>query len=788
MDRQEVDGAGKGTHDAPGGGLIFVSDASAEAERLTIALRSRGYPTVDVPLGLLTARVGVQRPALIICDADAPGVLDVVEAVGATEGPEMCVVFLGDPDGSISTDTEHVRRHAHAVFTRPVEVYTLLRKVEALIGAPPEGIEGGSMLPPARAPVLVAAARKPYMVDASHADDRPSTGSARPIVPSSLPPGEDWGHEREPQERQLSLLPEASEPVGSSAPESHMSSELASLLAEAEQRLEDRPFRDLRKRRLSPEAEIDAVLPPDILASLDEPLDDDDDFEQDVAPGTKSGSEAGRTSPGSQSQASVVDKTDDPQSRATNPGGTLPRAPDSAENKTFSKPELPPTDPPPTPSVAPPTPAPRSLGTQGAITSVGAHADSDPVRSATGTAATARRPLSDAPGPQPVPTSRPPAFSDRPNWQHDREPNAGAQPRPARPERLPLTPALASLPKPIGPGTPTSDIASVITERLTGALVFEDGQGIRRIVFREGDFVTASSGVEAESLVSFLTQRGDLDADAASQLAKRLPAFGRHAGAALIANGHLKQDELWSVLRAHAEWLIGHLFRLRAGQLDWETEIPDRLRSEPSVFGGSTGAEVFVETQRRVLDPELALMKLGGKSAQLAPGKHFDLLGECALAPSEAELIRRAGQLTVDDFETTGNRDFPSICMALVELGVLSLGGAVKAAVDHPPAERDDPLDDRAVRARILARYALVEQGDYFALLGVSRSATDYEIRKAHASLTQEFLPSRVLTARNADLREKVETILEVLDEANDVLGDKIRRERYRRALDAMPG
>ena len=785
MARSDVDGASGGAHDAPGGGLIFVSDASAEAERLTIALRSRGYPTVDVPLGLLTARVSVQRPALVICDADAPGVLDVVETTCATTGPGMCVVFLGDPDGSISTDTEHVQKNADAIFTRPVEVYALLRRIEALIGAPPEGIEGGSMLPPARAPVLVAAARKPYMVDASHADDKqPTAGSARPIVPSSLPPNQDWSKQRGHEEQQLSLLPEAPEPIGHAAPESHMSSELASLLAEAEQRLEDTPFRDLRKRRLSPEAELDAVLPPEVLASLDEPLDDDDDFEQDVGPGTKSGSEAGRTSPGSQSQAGTVDKTDDPQSRATNPGGSLPRDSDAHEEQAIAKPELPPTDPPPTPSVAPPTPAPRSLSFQGAVTAIGAPADS-----AAGTATTARQPLSEPAGPPPVPTNRPPALSDRPYWQQDREPAAEAAPKSATSEVHAPPPVLAGLPKPIGPATPTSDIASVITERLTGALVFEDGDGIRRIVFREGDFVTASSGVEAESLVSFLAQRGDLDADAALQLGRRLPAFGRHAGAALIANGHLKQDELWSVLRAHAEWLIGQLFRLRTGQIDWETEIPDRLRSEPSVFGGSTGAEVFVETQRRVLDPELAFTKLGGQHARLAPGKQFGLLGECALAPSEAELIRHAGQLTAADIESAGEtHDFASVCMALVELGVLSLEASAEETGVETSQERDDPLDDRAVRARVLARYALVEQGDYFALLGVSRSATDYEIKKAHANLTLEFMPSRVLTARNADLRDKVETILELLDEARDVLGDRVRRERYRRALDAMPG
>src|SRR5262245_43952787 len=63
------------------GALIFVSDASAEAERLISALRARGYQVVDVPLGLLVNRVSVQRPALILCDADAPGAVESVERI-----------------------------------------------------------------------------------------------------------------------------------------------------------------------------------------------------------------------------------------------------------------------------------------------------------------------------------------------------------------------------------------------------------------------------------------------------------------------------------------------------------------------------------------------------------------------------------------------------------------------------------------------------------------------------------------------------------------------------------
>jgi len=88
----------EGPDSGPGVGLIFVSDASAEAERLTVALRSRGYPTVDVPLGLLQNRVAVQQPDLILCDADAPDLPETLKAIRERLRPAaLPIVLLGDP-------------------------------------------------------------------------------------------------------------------------------------------------------------------------------------------------------------------------------------------------------------------------------------------------------------------------------------------------------------------------------------------------------------------------------------------------------------------------------------------------------------------------------------------------------------------------------------------------------------------------------------------------------------------------------------------------------------------
>src|SRR5207244_3153171 len=98
-----------------------------------------------------------------------------------------------------------------------------------------------------------------------------------------------------------------------------------------------------------------------------------------------------------------------------------------------------------------------------------------------------------------------------------------------------------------------------------------------------------------------------------------------------------------------------------------------------------------------------------------------------------------------------------------------------------------DPLDEEALRQRVRARLALVEDGDYFSLLGVPRGATGYEIRRAYLELRRAFEPGRVLTAATADLADDVRLVAEVLDEAYDILREPHRRERYRRAIEAGP-
>ena len=767
--------------------LIFVSDSSAEAERLIVTLRGRGFHVVDVPLGMVVGRVAAQRPSLILCDVDAEGALETMGRLrDIPGGAGVDIIFLGEAGRTLDDMADAVFHEGSGFFVRPVDAYVLLHKVEALIGPPAVPRISDSLLPPSqRGNVVMPPA-------AAHTSSHPpAPRSPAPVVaarPSAVPQPAPISRPAAP-DRPTSRPPRGFDPRASGdlsaepIPQAAISDELASLLSRAENRVGS-PAPSVPPSRMSPEDEVDAVLPADVLAALDEPLDiddEDDDGGEGSGLGTSGGSE------GSRGEGSLSATAGGRPGWTSAPTPAPPAPPPPPRESQAERHE---TTPPP--RTRPPPSAAGAMGTQ--IEPPSAHAAEPPFMQRISQPAIREAEYAGSPadavtvaprGPVGVielkiPTPAPlPAELSR---------SAPAAPAPAAPAQSVHTAGATPLiPSTLGPGEAVRALAATIRARYTGALAFEDASGIRRVVFRDGDFVTAASGVEQESLLAFLIERGDLAADVVQALGRRVPQFGRHAGAALVAHGHLQQDELWAVLRAHAEWLLARIVELRSGAASLEREVPGRLQAEPAVFGGATGAEVLVEIVRRAVSPAEARARLGGDAAELREGAASALLGECALGERETELVALAKTTALGEvLERAEAADFAAVLYALRELAILEPARRVRAEPAREAPERD-VVDDEALRARILAHRALVEEGDYFSLLGVGRRATGYDVRRAYTELKRQLDPGRVLTARTVDLQSDLDIIHEVIDEAYEILRDDQRRERYRRAIEASP-
>ncbi len=730
---------------------VFVSDPTAEAERIAQALRAAGYLVVDVPLSMLIARVAVQHPRVILVDADGDGALDVVARMRELpDADAIDVLFVARPGGAVASPEQALAHEGSGLFVRPVDVPSLVRKVEALTGgtasAPaPETAEGV-------APVIsVAPSRKrssappPSLPPASMRSPE-SIAAAAQRRASPLAAG------RSPSEPPPSAGPGTRRLVGLAPP---VSPELQQLLSDAEQRAQ--AGTDGESVIPSPEDEIEAVLPAEYLASLDEPLEEDPDDDESGMPVRSSFGSAVRepTNDGGGTRSTTGTHT----TGVGSGGGSTPAGTSGGTGSgrvATSDPGL--------------TPAPITHGgTNSGGTGASTGGGSEPRAVAPAVAAPPEPPKRDSVAP---PTAWSPALAAAPVVARVDVPDLG-------------------FPTVLGPGEALKALARAVVLRTSGALCFAAPDAERRVVLREGDMVTAASSSDDESLLAFLGVRGDLPKETVRRLEAKFPPFGRHAGAALVARGYLRQDQMWPTLRAHAEWVLTRALQAAQGRLVVESEPPARLAAEPSVFGGSTGAAVFVDLVRRIVPPAEALESLGGPASRLADGPGANLIVECALGSTEMEQLRgMQGRSIRDVLDGAPEGDLGTVIFALAQLGVIEVLRGVAPEIggeDRASEAEVAAIDAEGVRERVRARLQLVEEGDYFALLGVSHEATGYEVRRAFLELRRAFDPSRVLTPEVADLDGAVRQITMVLEEAYDILKDAARRERYRRAIETVP-
>jgi hypothetical protein len=324
-------------------------------------------------------------------------------------------------------------------------------------------------------------------------------------------------------------------------------------------------------------------------------------------------------------------------------------------------------------------------------------------------------------------------------------------------------------------------LGAAIAARADGILCVAGDTGERRVRLEGGDILAVSSSCPEDALPLFLATEGRLRRDVAQRVAARPAKHPRLVAAALVAEGWLAQDDLWSVLAAHAEAMLVRLLRCENGTFEAGAfDAKPLALDDESPFGGRPGATIFVEAARRALERDAAIGHFGGPDARLGAVLAGPLLRECGLPESDerrfADPSATLGQLAGDD-------EHDVLACILATLGIFRFVVPLTPEGASRPENYSLQADAQAYEGRLAIRLALVEEGDYFAILGVPRSANGYEIRGAYLRLRNDFATHRLDALGLATRRRDVEQVLFVLEEAYEVLRDETKRERYRRAI-----
>jgi hypothetical protein len=324
-------------------------------------------------------------------------------------------------------------------------------------------------------------------------------------------------------------------------------------------------------------------------------------------------------------------------------------------------------------------------------------------------------------------------------------------------------------------------LAKLFAQATTGRVGFRRGDVEKIVYFDAGRPVFASSNEPGDRMGELLVREGKITAAQYERCQANVERSGRRMGEILVDFGYLKRRELLPAVRRHVEDIVYSLFGWDHGHylvtLD-PTASGERIRLSRHP------ASLVLEGIRRKLD-RTTLERLVGPASTVIEVADRERLGGIVntgdlAAEERAALAAFDGQGDLAHVARAAGVDVADILPLAWGLCVLGLATARRADAELEESTALVGETDLAIdRERVRARWELVTEADYFALLGVRRDATGFEIRRAYQSARRDFAADCFPLDLRRELARELDDIATVLDEAFRVLRDDRLRLTY---------
>jgi hypothetical protein len=293
--------------------------------------------------------------------------------------------------------------------------------------------------------------------------------------------------------------------------------------------------------------------------------------------------------------------------------------------------------------------------------------------------------------------------------------------------------------------------------------------------------VFASSNAPGDRMGELLVREGKITAAQYERCQSDVERSGRRIGEILVDFGYLKRRELLPAVRRHVEDLVYSLFGWDRGQ--YHVTV-DTTPSGERIRLSRHPASLILEGIRRKLD-RTSLERLVGPASTVIEVRDRERLGGIVntadiSAEERAALAGFDGQADLAQVARAVGVDVADILPLAWGLCVLALATARRVEQEQEESTALVGETDLAIdRERVRARWQLVTEADYFALLGVRRDATAFEIRRAYQAARRDFAADGFPVDLRRELAQELDDIATVLDEAFRVLRDDRLRLTY---------
>ncbi|HEX8291795.1 MAG TPA: DUF4388 domain-containing protein [Pyrinomonadaceae bacterium] len=360
---------------------------------------------------------------------------------------------------------------------------------------------------------------------------------------------------------------------------------------------------------------------------------------------------------------------------------------------------------------------------------------------------------------------------------------------------------------------PLAELVREISDtRLSGALRLEHERAKAAVYFDGGQVVAAVSNVRALRLVEVLRRSGLVDPQ------KLYAAVGERmsdeqAGVELVRAGVLDEPGLRRLQERQSKEVLGEALRWTAGEWSFDPRV--RLAAGQAARLDVSG---LLAESARGLPPELvaARMRRGAETVAPAEGVEEKINSGLRLLPAEAfvmsrvyaptplgevvavsglpeEETRRAvyvlalgGLLT----RTGGPRILPAEALTLASQQRAAAAAAKEAPAQEAPrqtGERPSQTGERPAaaeperdtRGTVEELFALARGATHYEVLGVARSASTDDVKRAYYAHARRLHPDRFRRDADEETRQRIDAAFARVAQAYDVLRDAALRAAY---------
>jgi hypothetical protein len=326
-------------------------------------------------------------------------------------------------------------------------------------------------------------------------------------------------------------------------------------------------------------------------------------------------------------------------------------------------------------------------------------------------------------------------------------------------------------------------IARMFAHSFTGKVVFRRAAIEKAIHFDGGRPVFATSNQTHDRMGELLHREGKITREQHDRCRDLVRDTGRRMGEILVEKGYLKRRELLPAVRRHIEDIIYSLFGWDSGE--YRVVTGDGAGNE-RIRLSRHAAAIILEGVRRKLDHDLLEQLLGAPGTVVTITDRDKLTAVTAVADlsreERAALAALDGTADLDQVARASGAGLETVYQLAWCLALLGLVAPRRKDEDGDVGLVGES-DLRIDRERVRARAALCADADYFALLGVRRDATGFEIRRAYEAARKDFAPESFAPELRRELAADLDDIAAVLDEAYQVLRDDPLRSAYRSHL-----